>query len=342
MYIKLSTFNLFNFIEPPNAFYELDNIYSLKQWGQKQQWTMRLLRSIDADIVGFQEVFSTEPLEALVAEAGFEHFVTVDEPRASVGHVYDHSVVALASRFPILSASCVEPDPLAIAGLQLQSTFQFSRQPLKAEVLIDGFAKCLVYVVHLKSKRPQVEHPVFSPSPTLKEKVEKTLLAHLHGNWSSTVQRGTEAALLYYDITKEMIAEDRPVIVLGDLNDNLTSAALKHITQGHEFRDVGGTRFNHLPKDAQRYLESHKLVDAYELLEAPDLSVNYSTHYYGSHGDRLDYVLLSRDFNPDYYHSLAEVVDYQVMNRHLISPDNDVDLQCSDHAPVVVSVEARH
>ena len=32
MQLKVATFNLFNYLEPPNAFYEFERIYSAEQW----------------------------------------------------------------------------------------------------------------------------------------------------------------------------------------------------------------------------------------------------------------------------------------------------------------------
>ena len=37
--IKIATLNLFNYIEPPNACYEFERIYTSVQWLKKQQWT---------------------------------------------------------------------------------------------------------------------------------------------------------------------------------------------------------------------------------------------------------------------------------------------------------------
>ena len=36
--VKLASFNLFNYIEPPLAYYDFENIYSAEQWQKKQTW----------------------------------------------------------------------------------------------------------------------------------------------------------------------------------------------------------------------------------------------------------------------------------------------------------------
>lgn len=58
--IRIATINLFNFIEPPLAFYDFENIYSHGQWQKKCQWFGELLNQYHPDIVGFQEVFSPD------------------------------------------------------------------------------------------------------------------------------------------------------------------------------------------------------------------------------------------------------------------------------------------
>ena len=37
-HLKIATFNLLNYLEPPNAFYDFDRIYSAEQWQKKQRW----------------------------------------------------------------------------------------------------------------------------------------------------------------------------------------------------------------------------------------------------------------------------------------------------------------
>ena len=75
---KIATFNLFNYLEPPNAYYDFDRIYSAEQWQKKQRWVTEYLREYQPDIIGFQEVFSAESLKELVASQGYGYFEVVD------------------------------------------------------------------------------------------------------------------------------------------------------------------------------------------------------------------------------------------------------------------------
>ena len=61
--LKIATFNLFNYLEPPNAFYEFERIYSAEQWAKKQRWITEYLREHQPDVIGFQEVFSADSLK---------------------------------------------------------------------------------------------------------------------------------------------------------------------------------------------------------------------------------------------------------------------------------------
>lgn len=108
--IRIATINLFNFIEPPLAFYDFENIYSHGQWQKKCQWFGELLNQYHPDIVGFQEVFSPEPLKQLTAQQGLTHFAIVDSATLVSDYIYQSPVVALASRFPILDVHAIEPE----------------------------------------------------------------------------------------------------------------------------------------------------------------------------------------------------------------------------------------
>ena len=56
--LKVATFNLYNYLAPPDAFYDFQRIYSAEQWAKKQRWLADYLKNQQPDIIGFQEVFS--------------------------------------------------------------------------------------------------------------------------------------------------------------------------------------------------------------------------------------------------------------------------------------------
>jgi len=96
--LKIATFNLFNYLEPPNAYYDFDRIYSAEQWQKKQRWLTEYLREYQPDIIGFQEVFSAESLKKLITSQGYGYFEVVDQPQVIDDFIYKRPVVAIASR----------------------------------------------------------------------------------------------------------------------------------------------------------------------------------------------------------------------------------------------------
>ena len=78
MKIRLGTFNLFQFVEPPYSWYTKKEKFNERQWLEKTTWIKAQVLKMDCDIIGFQEVFSRKALKSLVKELGFEYFKVVD------------------------------------------------------------------------------------------------------------------------------------------------------------------------------------------------------------------------------------------------------------------------
>lgn len=359
--IKIASINLFNFIEPPSAYYDFENIYSHGQWQKKCQWLSEFLAHRQPDIVGFQEVFSAEPLKRIASEQGLGHFAVVDEPSLISDYIYRSPVVALASRYPIVELSAVAPDPSLVMAIGLSYEFAFSRKVLRATVDVPQLGPCDCYVVHFKSKRaglalaaPLRQGLEDVSSPPLKWHAETQLLTEQAlGRWASTMQRGAEAALLFNRILERRQGSKYPVIVMGDFNDSLTMGALDAlIMQGESIHsgDIKAAGLGHLSDAALAGVFAHyQLRDAYELFVDANLreTTGYhkehraATHYYGPKGSVLDYILLSSEFDANHGRSLAQVVDYLTCDRHLVRPEYERDAYSTDHAPVMVELAMR-
>ncbi len=161
--IKIATFNLFNFIAPPDAFYEFDNIYTQEQWQKKLNWISKYIDEHQPDVIGFQEVFTPSALKDLCSQSGLLHFAVLDTPHVVDDFIYSKPVVALASRFPILESSSVTADHEMVSMMGLNEGFDFSRKPLRATIELPKIGKADCYVVHFKSKRTLFE-PVEQPA----------------------------------------------------------------------------------------------------------------------------------------------------------------------------------
>jgi endonuclease/exonuclease/phosphatase family metal-dependent hydrolase len=155
--LKIATFNLFNYLEPPNAYYEFERIYSAEQWRKKQKWISDYLTEHQPDIIGFQEVFSPESLQALVKSQGYPYFSEIDSPEVIDDFIYRSPVVAIASRYPIVEAVAVTPNTDLMETLAIDKDISLSRNELRATIDAPHKGNCDCYVVHFKSKRSMIE-----------------------------------------------------------------------------------------------------------------------------------------------------------------------------------------
>lgn len=64
----IASFNVKNLIGPDKEFYEFQS-YTPEEYAWKEDWMAQQLFSMDADIIGFQEIFEEDALRAVIAEA---------------------------------------------------------------------------------------------------------------------------------------------------------------------------------------------------------------------------------------------------------------------------------
>ncbi|PKG55961.1 endonuclease/exonuclease/phosphatase family protein [Shewanella sp. GutDb-MelDb] len=353
--VKVASFNLFNYVEPPLAYYDFENIYTSEQWVKKQRWLHDFLSEQQPDIIGFQEVFSASALAEQVRDAGLSHFAVMDKPSVVDDFICRDPVVAIASKFAFEEVVSIEVDKPYAEGLGLESEFNYSRKPLRVTVVLPDIGHCDIYVVHFKSKRPSVDE---LPPPKTATEGQATqtnranranygelLGRNVLGQWASSIQRGSEAALLFHSMMQRRVETQNAMMLMGDFNDDLSNQVLSFLT----------TKELRFEKDGLGELASYPLTDAYQLYcqsvsaaidkQTPDeeipLSQRQPTHYYGAQGNVLDYILLSQDFNPAFHTSTAEVSHYHTEDRHLINPQYDRDSHSTDHAPVVCTLCSR-
>lgn len=355
--------NLFNFIQPPNAFYDFENIYSDEQWQKKCVWLSDFIQQHSPDVIGFQEVFSPDALAKLVNSLGYEHFAVVDAPELVSDYVYRSPVVAIASKYPIIEIANVVPDSQLVAQLGLSDTFAFSRKPLRATVQLPVLGPCDCYVIHLKSKRSGINRDDLAESGL--QGAADFVARQVLGSWASSLQRGSEAALLCHQMLIRRQRSQHPFMLMGDFNDTLRSELLGAFR--HQLRvyrnDIEDAELAKLGQTAlMSELHQNSLFDSYDLylaatkcnatlaqdefessvaLDDEPHPVRPPTHYYANSGSVLDYILVSSEFNPTQQQNLAHVVDYQTFDRHLVRPDYDRDRNSTDHAPVMMSFNVR-
>ncbi|WP_240000628.1 endonuclease/exonuclease/phosphatase family protein [Photobacterium kishitanii] len=333
--VKIASFNLLNYLEPPMAYYDFQNIYTTEQWHKKLAWITRFLTKNQPDIIGFQEVFSSESLQTLLESAGYPYYAVVDTPTVIDDFIYRSPVVAIASKFPIVEIAPVSADQQAASLLGL-SEFHFSRQPLRATIDIPHIGLTDCYVTHFKSKRSLFDDPLpdtIVPSETALSRFAGQRL----GSWGSAMLRGTEANLLLLAILKQRESSTRPMLLMGDFNDELSSSCLEQL--------IAGNVFGMSDSDIKRLIGYYRLYDSWDLFTQNTEQVSLlrsPTHYFGSKTSVLDYILLSQEFNAQYLGSLFEVSDYHTEDKHLINSSFDEDGYSTDHAIPCVTLSLRN
>ncbi|MBQ4799674.1 endonuclease/exonuclease/phosphatase family protein [Pseudoalteromonas sp. MMG006] len=368
---------MFNYLAPPNAYYEFEKIYTVEQWARKQRWIVDYLTQHTPDVIGFQEVFSIESLKALTQEQGYNYFAVVDTPEVIDDFIYKRPVVAIASKYPIIEVTAVEHDSELASKLGLNTDFIFSRKVLRATITLPHIGKTDCYVVHFKSKRPSIEVNEHNKELTPEQNIIEILKANVAGGWASTIQRGSEATLLMIQMIARREATQQPMVLMGDFNNELNDSVLSHLlTSTLRFAPA---------VDTKTYLAKYCLNDSWDLYAKAQLlndedssntvtldkilsdnncgsientgviNKNHAknvdlakliplrapTHYYGTSSSVLDYILLSCEFDASYDDSFYEVSDYSTYDRHLINPRYEQDDLTTDHGVVLITLKLR-
>lgn len=232
-----------------------------------------VIRNAKPDVLAVQEIGDAESFARLrkrVAEAGlsYPHAEYFMMPEATVG-------LALLSRFPIVSRAPITNETYTIGREKLPVQRGF----LNVEIEVNPNYRFRLLNAHLKSKR-------YHPS-------------------GQTEMRRNEARLLNKNV-RRMLAQkpNLNLIVLGDLNDNITSATL---------REVLG--------------QPYALTD----LRLQDNVGDIWTHFWEWPEEyaRIDYILVSEGMLPEVVREKSRVVRDPAMNA------------ASDHRPVIAVFKAR-
>lgn len=237
MKIRIGTFNLYQFAEPPFSWYTKKEKFTSEQWIEKTTWIKQQITNMNCDIVGFQEVFSKDALKELVGELGFKYFKTVDNAKISKNNdkIYTSTTVALASKYPIKNLHKVDIDFTALKKHHYEGFFKFAREPIKATISLENEKELDVYVCHLKSNRDNEFEYIFTKNTSMEEKLEKVSKA-LQDNYSiSLKQRLCEASSLYTNIKRTK----KPAVLLTDLNDKEFSLTIDALTNRKYHEEKG-------------------------------------------------------------------------------------------------------
>ncbi len=328
MKIKLGTFNLFQFVEPPYSWYKKKDKFTQEQWFEKTTWIKNQIIEMDCDIIGFQEVFSKNSLKNILKELGFNYFKTVDFAKKN-RNVYVSTTVAIASKYPISNIQKVKAHKPSIKKHNFEGIFNFSRIPIKATITLPNNQELLVYVCHLKSNRLNEFEYLFSQHHSLEYKQKLVSKALERTSSSSLKQRLCEASSLFFDIEK---SKDKPAVLMCDLNDKEFSLTIEALSN-HKYYDAESEE-NAVLYDAS-YQYKAEIYNPHPEAKEPKRK---STSYFLAKGYVLDYIFISNDFDKENENKIAEVTNYRVLDEHL-QENKDGSLLTSDHAQVVCELE---
>ena len=330
MRIKIGTFNLLNLVEPGVRYYN-KKPYRPDEFEEKTAWITRQLARMDADFVGFQEVFHESALKKVIAASGLFDGGTVGAPGANgrgphVGFATSLKVVGEPQLYEVF------PDDLDFS-IEVEETGEkisipirkFSRPVLEVVVELGNGHTAAVFIAHLKSKRPLVD------GDKRHDPIERAI-----GKARSLIVRASEAAAFRSLLVQEMQHTKRPVIVLGDLNDAVHAVTTEIV--------AGTPPWRRMPLDVKKPIWDVLLYSTYDIQARNSYrKVSYS-HIHNGHYDTLDHILVSEEFYKYNHDRIAEVEYLHFFNDHLV--DDTLSHQrrsriASDHGQVVVTIKLK-
>ncbi len=312
--IRFATFNVRNLALPGALYYDNLAPWTEQEYEAKTSWIAQQMDRLDADIIGFQEIFSQQALQDVLAKtktyrqahhAGFD-------PVARDGQLTPS--VALVSRHPLhgeVKAYSELPRNLSVTlpGSGETST-RFTRPVLHAQVALSDELVINVFVVHLKSQRPD-----FLDGEQQDDPYQFGL-----GTLRSLIRRGTEALGLRY-LLADFVQHSRvPLVTMGDFND-VVSAVTSRIVMGDG--RYGKSAFD------DRLFDSYRIQSRHDPLR----NVGYSYIHEGQY-QTIDHILVSEEFNPASRFAIGEVLDVAYLNDHIVLQQPEA----SDHGQVLLRV----
>jgi endonuclease/exonuclease/phosphatase family metal-dependent hydrolase len=321
--MKIATFNALNLVLPKHYYYDR-KVYTDEEYQEKKNWINRQLLNMQADIVGFQEVFHQEALVDVLRENPFYKGKTQLVVAGADGK---HPAVGLISKFPILDYAVIPdlPELLEIDGVEIPIR-KFSRPVLKARIKLNDNIDMVVFVAHLKSKRP-----AFADGADVENPVE---LAKAQA--CSLMQRAAEAFGLRTLMMAELQHRTAPVVLMGDFNDTHTAVTTRLLS--------GEPPFRFLPLDKKLRQWDVLLYHVKDIQARLSYADTYYTHIHNGHHESLDHIMVSQELVAENPQNIGRVGSVRVFNDHLIDStlSNDrLPVWQSDHAQVVASIEMR-
>ena len=311
--LRFATFNVCNLALPGVRYYDDQEPYSAAEYDAKIAWIARQLDRLDADVIGFQDIFSHPALLDVLARTGkYQHAHHVCFASDGLARPTPH--VALVSRFPIAPGATFHlalPRNLSVElpGIGDRQT-GFTRPVLQARVVFSEQCAIECFVCHLKSRRPDYRNGAAEGDS------DHLGIATLR----SLIRRGADALGLRLLLTDCMNATPAPLLVMGDFNDIAAAVSTQLVVRAGQTGDNGS---------GPRLFDSYRI----QARRDPVRDVGY-THVHEGNYETVDHVLVSREFNPESGLAIGEVSEVIYLNDH-------IGLQqpgASDHGMVLVRI----
>lgn len=295
--IRFATFNVCNLAPPGMVFYDNMPVYSDDEYAVKVDWIAKQLDVLDADVIGFQEIFSQASLKDVLAKT--EKYRNAQH----IGFDPDPTLpftpsVALVSRLPLAappaSIGALPPELIAKLPLLDLPLTRFTRPLLHVPVIAPSGQTLQVVVTHLKSKRPDFHAGENEQDPA----------AFGLASLRSLYRRGVEALGLHEVICRLMDEPGAPLVVMGDFND-VADAVTTQLVMGTgraDQEELGVRLFDCRQIQAQR---------------GGSREFGY-THMHDGCFNTIDHVLVSRHFHQAYPDAIGEVAEVVYLNDHVL------------------------
>lgn len=301
--------------------------YTEATFNEKAAFVARMLDRIGAPaIIGVQEIFDIEALKSCVARSSMpQASVLVPESRVRPARngtpaIAEGPNVGLVTTLPVIGVPQVIrafPSEIDIRvplgshddkGEVIQVDInRFERPLLRAELHVPGLPGLTVLVTHLKSKRAKA-----LPSEDERRPAVRDL-----GSLRSLIIRACEAAALR-SVIRSIRAERasdgrrRPLIVLGDVNDDIGSVTTRMLEGSRPFPRGDSKTVSR--QDAAASV-ADLMLNALEL--SPPADGKMYSHVFNGTGSLIDMVLLSADFYGVEGFNRARVTSTRIELEHL-------------------------
>lgn len=380
--------------EPKQSYWAADPGDSgMSAYAEKLHWLARQIDLLDCDAIAFQEVFDEAPLrEAIALSSWNEHphtLVMGGEPnfvetefKGTPSRVYNKPRVALLVRgdwqveAEVLDAFPADfgfDEPLVgrdgaerafVYAQNGQTVSRMYRPALRCVLTLPewserlqgvsagGRGQIVVYVAHFKSKAPMTER---SQTGTSAEKARQYARENALGAARSAMIRNVDAAAVRWRVIEDLEQHpERPVVLMGDLNDEL-EAISSDIAGGlsvpyfsrDDYPDDDRELMRHVASDLALYSTARRHG------RKTQRDVLYTFFWDGQH-NTLDHILVSRHFIPNWMRedwgspAVGDVGSLRVFNDHLMDDMLDelehwqvskYHARKSDHGQVVVRLD---